>query len=233
MAASPPSPDSVRRTPVSPPVPAPSVPAGRWRRSTARCSAAATAPTDPKARLAGGDRPLHAPCSACPTDWRLGIVPGLRHRRGRDGAVVAARRARRRRAGLGELLARTGSPTSEAAQAEGRAGARRALRQAARPRRRSIRPRRGVRVERHDLAACALPERRLDPARPRGPGDLRRDQRRLRDGAALGQARCRHLVLAEGAGRRGGARHARALAARRGAARKPHAGLAAARRSSA
>jgi phosphoserine aminotransferase len=60
-------------------------------------------------------------------------------------------------------------------------------------------------------------------AGPRGPRDLRRDQRRLRDGPALRPARCRHLVLAEGAGRRGGARHARPLAPRRRAARIPQA----------
>ena len=44
----------------------------------------------------------------------------------------------------------------------------------------------------------------------------------------MGQARCRHLVLAEGAGRRGGARHAGAVAARRGAAGDLQARLAAA-----
>ena len=54
-----------------------------------------------------------------------------------------------------------------------------------------------------------------------GPDDLRRDLGRVRHGAAVGQARCRHLVLAEGAGRRGGARHARAVAARGRAAARP------------
>ena len=42
------------------------------------------------------------------------------------------------------------------------------------------------------------------------------------------EARCRHLLLAEGAGRRGRARHAHPLAARGGAARKLHAAVAAA-----
>ena len=46
------------------------------------------------------------------------------------------------------------------------------------------------------------------PADRDGPDHLRRHLRRLRAGPALGQARCDHLLLAEGAGRRGGARHA-------------------------
>ena len=85
--------------------------------------------------------------------------------------------------------------------------------------------RRGVPVERHDLGG-ARAERRLDRRRPRGAGDLRRDLGRLRDAAAVGQARCRHLVVAEGAGRRGGARHAGAVAARGRAAGKLHPALA-------
>ena len=89
--------------------------------------------------------------------------PRLRHRRGRDGALVAARRARRRRAGLGELLQGLGHRRPEAAQAEGRAGARRALRQAARPRRGRLVARRGVRVERHHQRRAPA-RRRLDPA---------------------------------------------------------------------
>ena len=55
---------------------------------------------------------------------------------------------------------------------------------------------------------------------------LRRHQRRLRPGPRLGQARCRHLLLAESAGRRGGARHADPVAARGGPAGKLHAALA-------
>ena len=50
----------------------------------------------------------------------------------------------------------------------------------------------------------------------------------LCDAAAVGQARCRDLVMAEIAGRRGGARHAGVVAARRRTARKLHAALAAA-----
>ena len=64
--------------------------------------------------------------------------------------------------------------------------------------------------------------------RPRGPDDLRRDLGGVRAGARLRQARCRDLLLAEGARRRGGARHADPLAPRGGAARELHAAVAAA-----
>ena len=73
-----------------------------------------------------------------------------------------------------------------------------------------------------------VPERRLDRRRPRGPHHLRRHLGRLRAEARLDEARCRHLLLAEGAGRRGGARHADALPARGRAAGELQAGLAAA-----
>ena len=52
-----------------------------------------------------------------PKDYRLAHRAGLRHRRGRDGAVVAARRARRRCADLGELRRRLGDRRGQAAQA--------------------------------------------------------------------------------------------------------------------
>ena len=76
--------------------------------------------------------------------------------------------------------------------------------------------------------ACASPNARLDRGRPRGPDDLRRHLGGLRAAARLAEARCRHLLLAEGAGRRGRARHADPVAPRRRAARDLHAGLAAA-----
>ena len=47
-----------------------------------------------------------------------------------------------------------------------------------------FRPRRGLHLERHDLGR-ARAERRLDPGRPQGPDDLRRDLGRLRAGARL------------------------------------------------
>ena len=89
-----------------------------------------------------------------------------------------------------------------------------------------------VPVERHHQRR-ARAEWRLDRRRPRRPHDLRRDLRRVRDGPALGQARCHDLLLAEGAGRRSGARHAGAVAARRGAAGKLHAATGRCRKSSA
>ena len=52
---------------------------------------------------------------------------GLRHRRGRDGAVVAARRTAGDHAGLGMLRRRLGDRRREAIQAEGRHGAQGAL----------------------------------------------------------------------------------------------------------
>ena len=73
--------------------------------------------------------------------------------------------------------------------------------------------RRRLHLERHDLGREGA-ERRLDRRRPRRACDLRRDLRRLRHGPAVAQARCRHLVVAEGDGRRGRARHAGAVAAR-------------------
>ena len=66
------------------------------------------------------------------------------------------------------------------------------------------------------------------PAGRAGPDDLRRHLRRLRPGPAVGQARCHHLLLAEGDGRRGGARDADPLAPRGRAAGELHARLAAA-----
>jgi phosphoserine aminotransferase len=60
-------------------------------------------------------------------------------------------------------------------------------------------------------------------ATPRGPHHLRRDLGRLRAGAPLGQARCRHLLLAEGAGRRGRPRRPDPRPARGRAAGKLHA----------
>ena len=62
--------------------------------------------------------------------------------------------------------------------------------------------------------------------RSRGADLVRRHLGRVCHEAAVGQARCRDLVLAEGAGRRGAARHAGAVAARGRAAGEPSPGLA-------
>ena len=128
----------------------------------------------------------------------------LRHRRGRDGAVDPARRAWRRCASLGEFRRRLGHRRRQAAQDQGRPHAQGGLRRAAQPRRSQFRQRRRVHLERHDLRR-ARAQRRLDPRRPQGPDDLRRDLGGLRAGSRLAEARCRHLLLAEGSRRRGGA----------------------------
>ena len=127
---------------------------------------------------------------------------GLRYRRGGDGAVVAAGRAARHHAHLGKLRRRLGHRRRKAAETEGRHGPQSALWRIARPRQGRFCQRRGVHLERHHLGR-ARAERRLDRGRPRRPHDLRRHLGGLRAEARLGKARCRHLLLAEGAGRRG------------------------------
>ena len=87
-----------------------------------------------------------------------------------------------------------------------------------RPRRDRSGERRRVHLERHDQRRPRS-RRRVDRRRPHRPYDLRRDVGRLRAGHRLGEDRCRHLQLAKGARRRGGARHARAQPARGRAAR--------------
>ena len=73
-----------------------------------------------------------------------------------------------------------------------------------------------------------VPNGDVDRRRPQGPDHLRRDLGRLCPGSRLRQARCRHLLLAEGARRRGGARRHHPQPARGRAARDLHAGVAAA-----
>ena len=76
----------------------------------------------------------------------------------------------------------------------------------------------GVRVPNADWISCD----------PRRPHHLRRHLGGIRAAARLAKTRCGDVLLAEGAGRRGRARHAGAFAARGGAAGELQAGVAAA-----
>ncbi len=102
-----------------------------------------------------------------------------------------------------------------------------ALWRTARSRVHRFRSRRRLHLERHDLGR-ARAEWRLHPGRSQGPDHLRRHLGGLRPEARFRKTRCRHLLLAEGAGRRGRARHADPQPARGRAAGKLQAGLAAA-----
>ncbi len=91
---------------------------------------------------------------------------GLRHRRGRDGAVVAARRAARHHAGLGIVRRRLGDRRRQAAQAQGRDHRSRPATANCPTSPRSICDRRRLHLERHHLGR-ARAECRLDHGRPR------------------------------------------------------------------
>ena len=181
-----------------------------------------------KAKLAGSRATARAPSSACPQDYRVGIVPASD-----TGAVEMALWSLLGARGVDVLAWESfgeGWVTDVAKQLKLKDARvlRRALWRAARSRRRSIGDHDVVFTWNGTTSGARVPERRLDQRRPRGPRDLRCDFGRLRHGSAVGQARCRHLVVAEGAGRRGGARHAGALPARGRAAGELYAALAAA-----
>jgi hypothetical protein len=167
--------------------------------------------------------------------WRAGGLPhrhrpGLGHRRRRDGHVVDAGRTTLHHAGLGKLRRRLGHRRGQAAEARRDRHDRR-VRRDRRPRAGGFRHRCRLHLERHDQRRASA-ERRCDRCGPCRPDHLRRDQRGLRAGPALGQARCDYLFLAEGDGRRGGAWHADPLPPRGGPAGKLHAPHGPCRRSS-
>ena len=103
----------------------------------------------------------------------------------------------------------------------------RRVRQAARSFQGRFRPRRAVHLERHHIGR-ARAERRLDRRQSRRPHLRRCHLRDLCPAHRLVEGRCADLLLAEGAGRRGRARHADPVAARHRAARELHAAVAAA-----
>ena len=101
-----------------------------------------------------------------PQDYHVGHRARLRHRRVRDGDVVAARCARRRRARVGELRQGLGRRTWSSELKLKDARVRGGVRQAAGSRRRGFLARRGLHRQRHDVRR-AHPELRLDPERSR------------------------------------------------------------------
>ena len=158
-----------------------------------------------------------------PADYRLGIVPASD-----TGAVEMALwsllgAAPGRPVRLGKFFRRLGHRHGQAAEAQRRRVSSRRL-TANFPISSQYNPAHdAVFVWNGTTSGVKVPNGDWIRRRPRRPDHLRRHQRRLRDGPALGQAGCRHFLLAEGAGRRSRARHADAVAARRGAAGKLHA----------
>ncbi len=195
-------------------------------RLTAANSAAAIAPPMPKARLVEVIDRSRA-LLGMPADWRLAIVPASD-----TGAVEMALWSLLGARGV-DVLAFESFSEGWATDVVKPAQARRcprpdsAVRAASRPRSGRFRARRGVHLERHHVGRARARTATGSPpiARASRSATPPRPPSRCR---CLGQARCRHLVLAEGAGRRGGARHAGAVAARRRPPGKLQARLAAA-----
>ena len=198
-----------------------------WMRCPARCWAAAIAPAEPKARLAEVIERSRA-MLGMPADWRLGIVPASD-----TGAIEMALwsllgRARRRYAGVREFRRRLG-------HRRGRSSFDCPMRACCRRRTGSC-PTSPRWISAHDVvfpwngttSGVRVPNGDWIAADRQGLAICDATSAAFAMRAAVGQARCRDLVLAEGAGRRGGARHAGAVAARGGAAGNLQAGLAAA-----
>ena len=144
----------------------------------------------------------------------------LRHRRGRNGAVVAPRRTRRRRPGVGEFQQRLGRRLQKPAPVEGPSRLQGRLRQASRSSSGGLVARCRLRLEWNYLRRPDS-KRLLDRRGPAWTYNLRRHVSRLCHGDAVGQARRGHMVLAKSAGRRRRARNDRAQSHGRCSAWKP------------
>src|SRR5260370_1236191 len=96
---------------------------------------------------------------------------GFRHRRGRDGALVDARRAAGHHARVGIVRRRLGHRCHQGAQTSKRDAAQRALRRASRSFQGRSRIRRSLHLERHHLGRAPA-ERRLDRRRSARPRHL-------------------------------------------------------------
>ena len=160
------------RSALSPPAPAPSAPAGAS--SPHRRPARTLAPLEDRQGQAQARHRPHPRGARGPGRLPDRHRAGLRYRRGRDGAVVAARRAPVTMLAWESFGEGWVTDVVQAAQAQGRRPCSRPLRRIARSRQGRSRQRRGVHLERHHLGR-ARAERRLDRRRPRGPHHLRRD----------------------------------------------------------